>query len=107
MAARHHLGPQFRTMYHGTSSSAWEEIQQSGLHPSVLGDTVTERPNVARSFSNDWDNPEMGDKPTVIRADIPSRVFHGYVDVKAGGPNNIDRSHPLRRTIPPKYLKEA
>ena len=107
MAAHEHISHgQFRSVYHGTGSLAWEEIQQSGLNPSVLNDTVTERPSVARQFASDWDNPEMGDEPTVIRADIPKRLFHGYVDVAAGGPHNTDKSHPLRRTIPPKYLRE-
>ena len=96
---------QFRSVYHGTSINNWPSISEEGLRPSELGDTVSEHRRIARSFANDWDNPEEDDEGVVIRADIPSRLFHGYVDVNAGGPNNIDRSHSLRRTIPPKYLR--
>jgi hypothetical protein len=108
MTAREHLGPQFRTVYHGTDSEAWGEIQQSGLRPSTEAPssaTVSKRVGDARDFASSapsWnDRPDA--RPVVVAARIPSRVFHGYVDVSNAGSYDL---YSLRRTIPPKYLKE-
>ncbi len=99
---------QFRTVYHGTDSHAWGQIQESGLNPSTTAastKTVADRPSTARSFAASapsWnDRPEA--RPVVVAARIPSRVFHGYVDMSNPGPEGLGS---LRRPIPPKYLKE-
>lgn len=109
MAASDHLhNKQFRTVYHGTDSEAWGEIQQSGLKPSTTAPstkTVSARPGDAHSFAASapsWnDRPDA--RPVVVAARIPSRVFHGYVDTSNAGPDDL---YSLRTPIPPKYLKE-
>lgn len=109
MAAHENVQPkQFRSVYHGTDSVAWDQIQQSGLKPSTTAastKTVAAKPGQARSFAvgaPEWnDRPDA--RPVVVAAKIPSRVFHGYVDTSNAGPYDL---YSLRRTIPPKYLRE-
>jgi hypothetical protein len=109
VAARENISPQqFRSVYHGTDSEAWEQIQQSGLNPSTTAPsskTVAAKPGYVRSYAASapsWnDRPDA--RPVVVAARIPSRVFHGYVDTSDPGPYDL---YSLRRTIPPKYLKE-
>lgn len=95
-------GEQFCSVFHGTGTTAWSEIQKTGLRPSVLGYTVTTKPRAARMFANDWDNPEAGDAGVVLRADLPSSEFGRYVDEESFA----EGEYQLRDTIPPEYLKE-
>jgi hypothetical protein len=98
-------------LYHGTTEDSLEPIMKEGINATVkYNPTFDKSFRVAKAFAGDSGIVEgLPEKGVVFELSVPRRLVqlnpNGSYSASTEAPINLKLNDPMRRVIPPKYIR--